>query len=62
MKKNVYKKNKKYILLGIVIIIVIGILLGYKIIKTKNSNSCCTCLDCPMCEVCCDCDDPYMSK
>ena len=27
-----------------------------------NENGCCTCLDCPECDVCCDCNNPYLSK
>ena len=27
-----------------------------------NENNCCTCLDCPKCDICCDCNNPYLNK
>ena len=43
-----------------------GICFGiYAICSTlinNNSVDCCTCLDCPGCDVCCDCSNPYLNK
>lgn len=25
-------------------------------------SGCCACLDCPECDVCCDCDNPYLNQ
>ena len=28
----------------------------------KKEDGCCTCLDCPNCDVCCSCSNPYLNK
>lgn len=55
------KKNK--ILFIILITLVVIALGGYFIYNALSSeNGCCTCLDCPICDVCCNCNNPYLNK
>lgn len=63
MKKNNKKMNKK--MLFIIGVALIAILISFVIYfwpKDIPSGDCCTCKDCPMCDVCCPCEDPYLSK
>lgn len=44
-----------------IILISVGLII-YDKLNNDTENSCCTCLDCPMCDVCCDCDNPYINS
>ena len=39
----------------LMLIIIVFILSGCSLIK-KDSNECCTCKDCPSCDMCCPCE------
>ena len=43
------------------IIILFGLILMFCGCDDKE-ESCCTCKDCPQCDVCCDCHNPYLNK
>lgn len=42
--------------------LIIGIYIICSIIINNDSNGCCACLDCPQCDVCCDCTNPYLTN
>lgn len=58
------KGKKLYIVLSLIIVFIILFLVGllnysnyYDMTKYDITNGCCTCDDCPMCDVCCNCKD-----
>lgn len=52
------------IVIVLAIIAICGTLFAFLIAPHLNNikGSCCTCLDCPECDVCCDCTNPYLNK
>lgn len=47
-------------LIGFGIFIIISPILNNQV--NTNENGCCKCLDCPGCDVCCECNNPYLNK
>lgn len=54
LEKNVYT--------GALIFICFGIYVICSTIINNSDVDCCTCLDCTKCDVCCDCNSPYLNK
>ena len=52
----------KSVYVGALIFICFGIYAICSTLINNNSVDCCTCLDCPECDVCCDCNNPYLNK
>ena len=52
----------KSVYVGALIFICFGIYAICSTLISNNSVGCCTCLDCPECDVCCDCNNPYLNK
>ena len=52
---NAYIVPLVFILFGIYSI-------SYTLFNQSQSNDCCTCLDSPMSDVCCNCANPYLNK
>lgn len=52
----------KSVYIGALIFICFGIYAICSTIINNNNVDCCTCLDCPECDVCCDCNNPYLNK
>lgn len=52
------------IVIVLAIIAICGVLFALLIAPHLNNieGGCCTCLDCPECDVCCDCANPYLNK
>lgn len=52
------------IVIALAIIATCGILFALLIAPHLNNieGGCCACLDCPECDVCCDCANPYLNK
>ena len=48
----------KSVYVGALIFICFGIYAICSTLINNNSVDCCTCLDCPECDVCCDCNNP----
>ena len=48
-------------IMGVILLLVLGVILirDLVIIKT-NDDDCCSCKDCPMCDVCCPCKSPLI--
>lgn len=54
------------IVISLAVIAVCALFIILFIANYPNNNDieggCCTCLDCPECDVCCDCANPYLNK
>lgn len=58
---NKFYNIEKIIYISILIFMFLGICILF-LTTTNNNSNCCTCLDCPKCDVCCDCNNPYLNN
>lgn len=62
-KRNMMKHGKYMYVISIIFIILGIILISRDLINLRDqSGNCCTCLDEPGSDVCCDCSHPYLNK